>query len=224
MSTVTYLWHVDEFASFLRDGDGSSSRLDKLIKIRKEKTKSDVEKHAGRVNICKDIIREENRGATHFISSVDLGAKICITSKVVITETKSTFSVKAGVRALSHLAFKEENISAAAKYQSRISATIDPRVKMEGARTVVSEECERLIGYEVSPVWLLVSESDWRSAMKEALPLYVKEQLASLPSVIASGNYLCFLEWQRLQNTILLNVFAKDSWQCRCYFLFFFLN
>ena len=169
-----------------------------LIKIKKEKVESDKGKHDERVQICKDIIREENRGATHFISSVELGATIYTTSKVVIAETKSQFSMKAGVRASSlsalDIAFKEDNLSLAANYDSRISATIDPRVKLEGARTVVSEECERLIGYEVSPVWLLVSEPDWRNAMKEALLLYVKEELAASPSVIASGNYLRFLE------------------------------
>ena len=110
----------------------------------------------------------------------------------MIAETKSKFSVKAGLQASSFaaigIAFKEENLSLAANYDSRVSATIDPRVKLEGARMVVSAECERLIGYDVSPAWLLISDSDWRNAMKEDLLLRVKEELAASPAVTAASN------------------------------------
>ena len=121
---------------------------------------------------------------------------------------------KIGLRALSlselDIAFKEENLPHAANYDSRISATNHPMVKLEWAKTVVSKECERLIGYEVSPAWLLVSEPDWPNSIKEALLLYVKEELAASPSVIESGNYLRIFR-MAIWNTILFNLFAKDS-------------
>ncbi|XP_062506133.1 uncharacterized protein LOC134182717 isoform X2 [Corticium candelabrum] len=143
------------------------------------------------IAICKSIIRDENRGATHFISSVELGAKIYRTKKVTISHATAKFLMKAGLQASNaaglDVAFKDEHLALASNYESRMFATVDPRVKMDGAKTVVSAEHERVIAYDVRPVWVLVSDPDWQRAMKEASLQYVKEELDHSRPVIASG-------------------------------------
>ena len=183
------------------DVDGNSSpspsRLDALIRIRQEENKRNLrhysakKRHKLMIAICKSIIRDENRGATHFISSVELGAKIYRTKKVTISHATAKFLMKAGLQASNaaglDVAFKDEHLALASNYESRMFATVDPRVKMDGAKTVVSAEHERVIAYDVRPVWVLVSDPDWQRAMKEASLQYVKEELDHSRPVIASG-------------------------------------
>ena len=111
------------------------SCLDKLIS-----KAAQTKPYATDEMICKGIL-EDNRGATHFISSVDLGAKVYLS--------------KPGM-----------------------PATVHHGVVWKKTRTVVKPEQETVIGCEVSPVWLLVSDKDWRQAMKKACLEYVKEHTA----------------------------------------------
>ena len=207
MSTDTIRFRTDD-----NDGDPFRSRLDKLIKIKNEEKTSttmaqcgDEERHNKMVEICKGLIRDENRGATHFISSVELGAKIYRSKNVVVCQTASRLSTNATVAGMSSalldVAFKDEDMALAAKYDSRMFATVDPMVKMNGAKTVVKADYERVIGYDVSPVWTLVSDPEWRRAMKDASLLYVKEEMAASRPVIAAGNHK-FLQETKYNNFV----------------------
>ena len=190
------MYRADEDDS---NSSSSPSRLDELIKIRQKEENSYLiqfpakKRHKLMVSICKRIIRDENRGATHFISSVELGAKIYRTKKVTSSHATAKSSMKAGLQisnaAELDVAFKDNHLALAANYESRMFATVDPRVKMDGVKTVVSAEHERVIGYDVRPVWVLVSDPDWQRAMKEASLQYVNEELHHSRPVIASGNY-----------------------------------
>ena len=219
------MYRVDEY-----DGNSSPSpsRLDKLIKIRQEEENSYLiqfpakKRHKLMVSICKGIIRDENRGATHFISSVELGAKIYRTKKVTISHATAKFLMKAGLQASNaaglDVAFKDEHLALASNYESRIFATVDPRVKMDGTKTVVSAEHERVIGYDVRPVWVLVSDPDWQRAMKEASLQYVKEELDHSPPVIASGNYfntLIKFLYKKIKD-IVLDTSTAECLRCLC--------
>ena len=195
MSTNTIRFRTDD-----NDGDSFRSRLDKLINIKKEEITSttmaqckDEDRRNKMVEICKGLISDENRGATHFISSVELGAKMYRTKNVVVCQTASKLSTNATLAGLNSasldVAFTEKNMTLAGKYDSRLFVTVDPMVKLNGARTVVKADYERVIGYDVSPVWTLVSDPEWREAMKDASLLYVNEKMAESRPVIAAGNH-----------------------------------
>ncbi len=115
------------------------------------------------------------------------------TKNVVVCQTASSLSTNATLAGLSSalldVSFKNEDMALAAKYDSRMFATVDPMVKMNGAKTVVKADYERVIGYDVSPVWTLVSDPEWRRAMKDAFLLYVKEEMAASRPVIAAGSH-----------------------------------
>ena len=217
MSTNTIRFRTDD-----NDGDSFRSRLDKLINNKKEEITStttaqceDEERRNKMVEICKGLIRDENRGATHFISSVELGAKMYRTKNVVVCQTASKLSTNATVAGLSSplldVAFEEEDMNLAAKYDSRLFVTVDPMVKLKGARTVVKADYERVIGYDVSPVWTLVSDPEWRKAMKVASQLYVKEEMAASRPVIAAGNHK-FLQETKYNNFV-KRVFSDVQYQ-----------
>ena len=160
---------------------GTLSRLDILISkaaLTKPDTTTDE-----MIEICKSILEDDNRGATHFISSVDLGAKVFYTETVREKRNLSKVSVKGGleiaVQAGASAGMSHTDQSGSRSIRSGTTATIHPDVEMKTIKTVVKPEQEMVIGCEVSPVWLLVTNKDWRKAMKIACWEYVKEHTAN---------------------------------------------
>lgn len=92
---------MDSFRFSINEaGGGDNHSLSRLDEIIKEKEKEEDLQCEDKVEVCKSILRHENRGATHFISSIDLGAKVYRTKKVVVSQTASKLSVIAGAVAL----------------------------------------------------------------------------------------------------------------------------
>ena len=158
------------------DGTASLSRLDLLLSRKKVKTGTEKE----RIEICRGLLKEENRGATHYISSIELGAKIYHTRKTGVELSSWT---EANVN------FSASHLDAASRYENHITANVHPEMEMKGSRTVVKPEQENVIGYEVRPVWLLVSDMEWQLPMKLACKLFVDEQVAMGLPIITSGTY-----------------------------------
>jgi hypothetical protein len=143
------------------------------------------------IDICKSILGEENRGATHFISSIYLGAKVYYAETSLETTDESKISAQGGVKSTvlggrAKLSLTEQ--SARSRYTQGTTATIHPAVELKAIKTVVRPEHEMVIGCEVSPIWLLVTDKVWREAMKTACSDYVRHHAATHPfPVIASG-------------------------------------
>jgi hypothetical protein len=186
------------------------SRLDLLLESKtqlhltdKQNSKDADKIQREMVDICMDILKNENRGATHFVSSIDLGAKVFYTETSRQTKSSSKVSVKAGIDyadsgASGHVSSSGQSVIRS--LTSGTTATIHPEVNMQTIKTIVTPQQEKMIGCEVSPVWLLVQDRDWRQAMKHACWVYVKEHIwkSSFPMIskggpfnIASGH--CFL-------------------------------
>jgi hypothetical protein len=172
------------------------SRLDLLLESKtqlhltdKQNSKNANEIQEEMVEICKDILKNENRGATHFVSSIDLGAKVFYTETSRQTKSSSKVSVKAGIDyadsgASGGVSFSDQ--SATRSLRSGTTATIHPEVNMQTIKTIVTPQQEKMIGCEVSPVWLLVQDRDWRQAMKHACWEYVYDHTSRSPFPVIS--------------------------------------
>ena len=173
----------------------TTSRLDTLLSNKTQPDEPNAEENM--IEICKSIIREENRGATHFISSIDLGAKVFYNETVSQKGQRSTVSANAGLDIASQAGGSAEmsrtDQSTGRSLRSDTTATIHPAVVWKKTQTAIEPEQEMVIGCEVSPVWLLVTNKDWRQAMKHACTQYVREHMHtaehSFP-VIATGETL----------------------------------
>lgn len=162
----------------------NKSRLDVLISkaVTTRPDKSEM------IRICKKIIGEDNRGATHFISSVDLGAKIFYTQKKKASETTAKGKAEIGGKAGASAGTPYTDQSQSRDTVTGVNRISHPEVKWDKTKTVVKPEHEMVISQEVSPVWLLVSDKDWRQAMKEACSQYINENAARRPfPVISTG-------------------------------------
>jgi hypothetical protein len=175
-----------------------NSRLDTLLESRpqphkdvKQRNVSEIQEEM--IEACMAIIKDENRGATHFVSSIDLGAKVFYTETVTEKKSFAKASAKVGVDSTesdggASLGTSASNESTSRSLRSGTTATIHPRVTMQTIKTVVTQDQERVIGYEVSPVWLLVQDKDWRQAMKHACWHYVYDRTSKSPfPVISKG-------------------------------------
>ena len=144
-----------------------------------------------RIEICRSIIAEENRGGTHFISAIDLGAKVFYTETVSEKKTSSKVSATAGINAVAGRASAKASLtnqSVVRSFESGMTANIDPGVDMKTIKTVVTPRQEKVIGCDVSPVWLLVRDKNWRQAMKRACWEYVQDHTSKLSiPVISTG-------------------------------------
>jgi phage-related tail fiber protein len=147
------------------------------------------------IDICKRILGDENRGATHFVSSIDLGAKLYYKETVNEKEKSSKVSANAGLEAGS-LVGADAGISRIKQairkaVRNDMIALIHHEVEMNDVKTAVLPEREMVIGCKVSPVWLLVTDRSWRQAMKAACAQYVKEHTTeySHPTVASGENW-----------------------------------
>jgi hypothetical protein len=157
-----------------------------------------------RVEVCKRCITDPRiGGATHFISSLDLGAKVFrITTSSTHSENKN-FGLKANVRsdgpgsesvpesdgmdqddALLSLGvgFNENSMKRASVSGSNYQAIIHPEVQLNEMHTKIEKDQERTIGFELSPVALLLRDSLWREPMKVACKQYIAERVARQPA------------------------------------------
>ena len=167
------------------------SRLDILLdsKPQPNKTGKQEDIQEEMIEICKSIIKEENRGVTHFVSSIDLGAKVFYTETVSEKKTSSKFSVTAGIESVdggASAGVSLYNQSIGRSVKSGTTATIHPKVELKTMKTDVTPNQEKVIGCEVSPVWLLVQDKDWRQAMKHACWAYVYESASRSPFPLIS--------------------------------------
>jgi hypothetical protein len=154
------------------------------------------------IDICKRILGDENRGATHFVSSIDLGAKLYYKETVSEKEQTSKVSANAALGG-DNLVQADAGISRSKEATRKVLrsdtvALIHHAVDMNETKTEVSHDREMVIACKISPVWLLVREKTWRQAMKTACEKYVKENnteyndatvAAGGPFLISCGKY-----------------------------------
>eukprot|EP00118_Oscarella_pearsei_P009470 m.54705 g.54705 ORF g.54705 m.54705 type:complete len:497 (+) comp34397_c0_seq3:40-1530(+) len=137
------------------------------------------------------VISDQFGGVTHFVSSVNLGAKIYQERR---TQTKKTTkSVKATMKAsgpvpVSASGSASQASSAESTSSSSKSKTIaHPDVELKGAATVIEPGKEMLISYELSPVSALVRDPRWRDAVVRACQRYVVGTVVSKLPLISTG-------------------------------------
>ena len=169
--------------------------------------KSSTETEEWRVEVCKRCIMDPRiGGATHFISSLDLGAKVFqITTSSIQTERKNMdFKAKVGTDTNGSLpesegkdqddalfslgvGFNENSMKKASVSGSNYQAIIHPDVQLNEMHTKIEKDQERTIGFELSPVALLLQDSLWREPMKLACKQYIAEKVARQPARVGQG-------------------------------------
>jgi hypothetical protein len=171
------------------DDAAGLSRLDLLLSRKNVETGTERE----RIEICCGILKDENRGATHYISSIKLGAKVYQTRKIGVKQTPDDDSVRELPEGANVITFSAAHLNAASRYENYITANVHPRIELKGAKTTVKPEHENVIGYEVRPVWLLISDMKWQVPMKLACKLFVDEQVAIGLPIVVSGMFIIIL-------------------------------
>ena len=117
--------------------------------------------------ICRSVVRDINEGVTHYVSSVDLGAKIYATKKQAKVQEQE--------QGLGQLNFIYESRSKAQSLPSQVYLVVDPSVELKAENTIIKTEQEKIISYAVKPVWSLVNDPAWRQSVKKACEDYISD-------------------------------------------------
>jgi hypothetical protein len=145
---------------------GSSIHLVSLLKkATKEKGPLSIEE---RDAISRSLVRDFNEGITHYISSVDLGAKAYYIKEQGQEQKQEQVHE-----------FTYDFRGMARSCPSKVYLVIDPSVKLEAENTVVREEQEKTISFAVKPLWSLIDDPIWRLSVKKACEDYLNDQLPS---------------------------------------------
>jgi hypothetical protein len=147
-----------------------------------------------RTQISLDVLVNKNRGATHFVSSVDLGAKIFqIKSKTTKTVTKTTSasaSADGGSTSVAgdlKLQFNDTYLDMASSNVKNIHAVVDPAVRLKQMKTMIFPQHERVIALEISPISQIIRNKFWRESVIEACKQYAEDSILKVPAMIGTG-------------------------------------
>ena len=137
---------VETTTSSLRQG--FESRLNIILSNKMQPDEPNTQDKM--IEICKSIIREENRGATHLISSIDVGAKVFYNETVSQKGQRSTVSANARLDIASQAGGSAEMSrtyqSTGRSLRSDTTAITHPAVVWKKTQTVVEPEQEMVIG------------------------------------------------------------------------------
>ena len=121
---------------------------------------------AERDKICRSVVRDRNEGVTHYISSVDLGAKAY---KTIMSMGQGQ---EQGQRQ-EQVDFSQATRTRAQLLQSQVYFVVDPSVELKLKDTTIKKEQEKMISYAAKPLWSLVDDPAWRQSVKKACEDYV---------------------------------------------------
>ena len=147
-----------------------------------------------RESICRNVVRNENQGVTHYISEVDLGAmvyEVKVEQDVRENNTRrgsvDIGGVANGIAAEIEIGFSSESMQMASQAEHKINFVIDKDVELKGEHTSILPEQEKMISYKVTPIWHLIDDPDWRQSVKKACQDYVDD---CNPIAVDSGSFL----------------------------------
>lgn len=153
-----------------------SSQTDSLEAglLERELYKLASQKHVGardelemRKAVCKQLIDGEKvRGSTHFVSKVELGAKVVEIRKTARQETDEVVPVGLNV----------QSIQEAGRSSSNVVSIVGEGVVLDGNNTEVNSTQERVIGLELSPITVLVRDSRWKEALQQVCMDYLETE------------------------------------------------
>lgn len=191
--------------------DGHTAPISYLEEVLQEKMrtvgKPSPESEAWRIEVCKSCIQDPRiGGATHFISSLDLGAKIFEISTASSQTQRKKLNLKAKIGAGSTglptenegedqddalfslgVGFNESSMKKASVSGSNYQAIIHPEVQLNEMHTKIEPDQEQTIGFELSPTALLLGDPLWREPMKLACKQYIAEKVAKQPARVGQG-------------------------------------
>lgn len=149
-----------------------------------------------RVEISRQVLEEQNRGATHFVFSVDLGAKVFRVKRKTVRKKDQSVSTSASasggsasVQGQMKVQFTDDTMELASSNSRRIHAVIHPAVSLNRMKTVIEPEQEKVISFEISPISELIRDEWWREAVAEASKQYAEETMCKDPALIGTGMY-----------------------------------
>ena len=135
-----------------------------------------------RDKICKHVVRNRNHGATHYIASVDLGAKVYQVNaecEEVNEERRDGYASWGGgvstLKGMVSVDFSEETKTMAKQCRGQTYFVVDKTVRLKGHETNIKTEQEKTIAYQMKPIWDLIKDKAWCEAVKKACKEYVEE-------------------------------------------------
>jgi hypothetical protein len=163
-----------------------SSSIHLVDLLRRAATEKDLSYSPGikipaveRDKICKGVVRDRNEGVTHYISSVDLGAKVYKVAKK--DEEESPRNIEVDFSQATRMK---------AQIEHQIYLVVDPSVELKLNDTTINEEQEKMISYTTKPLWSLVDDPAWRQSVKKACEDYVYEWAGFVIKAAGSEYYL----------------------------------
>ncbi len=152
----------------LRKANYLSENLNKIAKDEKVMEDGSLIKKIG---VCRQLLMSPRVDkATHFVSSVHLGAKIVSYSVKKTGETTNETDVNSKVKvttAESSFAWQKKSDFALTDRSSGKVETRDTSVQMKGGDTEISRDKEKVIGVKFSPISNLVGDM-WKDALEMA--------------------------------------------------------
>ena len=129
-----------------------------------------------RYKICVDVIRTKNSGATHFISSVELGAKYY----QITTEDEERDATDNGIDVGAEIdgavgggkfafATRDQLLELQKNTNRRVYRIGDVYADPQE----MSKEREKTIDYSIKPIWSLIKDDDWQESVKKACLEYL---------------------------------------------------
>jgi hypothetical protein len=147
-----------------------------------------------RVEISLDVLVNRNRGATHFVSSVDLGAKLfktkTKTTKTTSNTSNTTASASGGTplaQVQSKLHFSDSSLETSGSSSKNFHAIIHPSVQLKQMKTVIPPQHERVINLEISPISQTIRNRFWRESVAEACKQYAEDNMLKVPAMVSTG-------------------------------------
>lgn len=176
-----------EKVSFKETTQIDNSDIDFLHKLRNEAERNGFQYCPGgdipdqeRDKMCKDVVGIANRGVTHYVSSVDLGA----VEYTVTTENERKRKNGKRGQVIDGCSVVEENISASASMQKmevprnlngQTNLAIEDDGDVTDGRIHLATSQGNMIACDVSPVWLLVDDAFWQKSVRKACQEYIDE-------------------------------------------------
>ncbi|XP_065828340.1 uncharacterized protein [Oscarella lobularis] len=131
--------------------------------------------------IAKNVIEDDCQGFTHFVAAIHMGARIFEKKTTHLVEDTANidmgFTATAAKLLSVDVGFHKDDTDKAGSTTTEVIRMHHPKLKMKDHETVVSEEQECLISYEVLPISCLVQNPTWRKAFNRASEKFIDNEM-----------------------------------------------